>query len=396
MEGNICELEVGKNSITEYDILDSLDDLGYSFNDDSKIKEAVEIGSKSIEFTQLIEWFSKELQTLCKMDSCVNAITDSADSSSFLLEVSSFLKELQCPYKSLISGPISQRLQDVKSRYVLLDFLCTELQAARISYKRNKKMKAFEIEIDDSSTAACLTNAQNILDIKLGENEDPMSLFAEIERKINEHISSSPGLILKPALEESLSEQQWLYLNSLHKEFLYEYQVRRELLLTRIDVTIKSFQWGEGRKRKEILKAYVYKRADLKKIPSVKLSDIIAARSYIWIIEKTSSDELVKNTKSSLNRHIISAVPDRGGRPKEQMPPVEMPGWSKRSSGGGGRVGDFWLSARGGCVVLRTEEGDYRGGGGRHGGRNRGHRGGDHRRRGSGGGGGNFVSSSAY
>ncbi|GIX71797.1 protein FAM98A [Caerostris darwini] len=378
MEGNICELKVGKNSIMEYDILDSLDDLGYSIDDDSKIKEAVEIGSKSIEFTQLIEWFSKELQTLCKMDSCVNAITDSADSSSFLLEVSSFLKELQCPYKSLISGPISQRLQDVKSRYVLLDFLCTELQAARISYKRNKKMKAFEIEIDDSSTAACLTNAQNILDIKLGENEDPMSLFAEIERKINEHISSSPDLMLKPALEESLSEQQWLYLNSLHKEFLYEYQVRRELLLTRIDVTIKSFQWGEGSKgkEKEILKAYVYKRADLKKIPSVKLSDIIAAREDIWIIEKTSSDELVKNTKSSLNRHIISAVPDRGGRPKEQMPPVEMPGWSRRSSGGGGR-------------------GYYRGGGGRQGGqnRNRGPKGGGHKRRGSGGGGGNFDSS---
>ena len=51
-------------------------------------------GPKSVEYTGLVEWLSKELQTLCKLDEHVNAVSSAEDSSSFLLELSSFLKEL--------------------------------------------------------------------------------------------------------------------------------------------------------------------------------------------------------------------------------------------------------------------------------------------------------------
>ncbi|GFS83229.1 protein FAM98A [Nephila pilipes] len=334
----------------EFDVLDSLDDLGYSVSEEVKIKEAIEIGPKSIAFTQLIEWFSKQLQAICNLDSCINAISDPDDSSSFVLEVSSFLKELKCPYKALVTGNISQRLLDVKSRIALVDYLCTELQAARMVYKKMKKQKAFEIEVDTSTTASCLNAIQEVLDIKLGENDDPITVFSEIENEVKEKISSDPISIEKPALEESLSEQQWDSLNVLYQDFLLEYKVRRELLLSRLDVTIQSFKWGEGSKGKEteIKIAFLSKRATLKKIPAVKLSDVIASRESVFILEKTSSDELVKNTKSSLNRILISSVPDRGGRPKEQIPYTEMPKWSKRSGGGGGGRGDYRGGGRGG------------------------------------------------
>ncbi|XP_055937280.1 protein FAM98A-like [Argiope bruennichi] len=362
----------------DFDLLDSLDDLGYSLKDDCKIKDILKVGPKSIEFTQLVEWFSKELQALLEIDSCVNAITDPDDSSTFLLEVSSFLKELKCPYKVLVSGPISQRLLHEESRLTLLDYLCTELQAARVIHHRTKKKKALEIEMDDSTIASSLNNVQNVLGIKMGENDNLVSIFNEIEEKVKEHISSDPDVLSKPALEESLSEEQWDSLNDLYKDFLQDYHVRRELLLTRLDVTIQSFKWGDGSKGKEneILKAYVYKRAKLKKTPSVKLSDVLSARESIFIIEKTSSDELVKNTKSSLKRFLIAAVPDRGGRPKEQQPYVEMPNWKKRQGGGGGGGG----------------RGDHRGGGGgRHGGQKkyRGSKGGDKK-------GGNFDAAGSY
>lgn len=360
----------------EFDVLDSLDDLGYVVADDVKTKEAIEIGPKSIAFTQLIEWFSKQLQAICRLDSCVNAITDPDDSSSFLLEVSSFLKELQCPYKILVTGQISQRLLDVKSRIILLDYLCTELQAARIVYKKVQKQKAFEIEVDDSSTASSLNAAQEVLDIKLGENDDPSTVLSEIEDKVKEKISSDPSAIEKPALEDSLSEQQWDSLNGLYQDFLHEYKVRRELLLSRLDVTIQSFKWGEGSKGKEteIKNIFVPKRTNLKKIPAVKVIDVLVSRESIFNLEKTSSDELVKNTKSSVNRVLISSLPDRGGRPKEQKPPFEMPNWSKRS-GGGGR-GDYRAGGRGG---------------GRHGGQKkfRGPKGGDRSK-------GNFDAAGAY
>lgn len=45
-------------------------------------------------YTQLVEWLSKELKVLCSLDEYVNQITGPEDSSSFLLELSSFLKEL--------------------------------------------------------------------------------------------------------------------------------------------------------------------------------------------------------------------------------------------------------------------------------------------------------------
>lgn len=58
------------------------------------LEKALDGGPKSVEYTGLVEWLSKELKTLCKLDEHVNAISSAEDSSSFLLELSSFLKEL--------------------------------------------------------------------------------------------------------------------------------------------------------------------------------------------------------------------------------------------------------------------------------------------------------------
>ncbi|KFM59572.1 Protein FAM98A, partial [Stegodyphus mimosarum] len=232
----------------DFDILDSLDDLGYAgpLKSDSAVKDAIKAGPKSKEFTELIEWFSEELQSACGLDSYVNAITDPEDASSFLMEVSSLLKELHCPYKSLVSGPISQRLLDVPSRNVLLDFLCTELQAARLLQCKTKKKRTLEIEMDDSTTATSLVNVMEVLGIPKEFAEDPDSVLPEIEKKVNEKVSARPELISEPAFKASLTEKQWAELENLFGEFEADYTVRRELLITRLDVTIQSFQWGEG------------------------------------------------------------------------------------------------------------------------------------------------------
>lgn len=51
-------------------------------------------GPKSVEYTIHVGFLSKELKALCSLDEHINAINGPEDSSSFLLEVSSFLKEL--------------------------------------------------------------------------------------------------------------------------------------------------------------------------------------------------------------------------------------------------------------------------------------------------------------
>lgn len=306
---------------------------------DEEITRAIELGTKSLEFTQLVEWLSKELQAINKMESCVNALTDVEDASSFLLEVSSFLRELHCPYKSLINGPISQRLLDVESRRIFLDYLCTELLAARLLYSKSEVRNNMEILMDASSTALSLQNALEALNIKIDTDNCKESevYLLEMENKIREILNSKSMDVSPAILSERLSDQQWESLCALYEDFFDEYTVRRKLLLTRLEVTVQSFKWGEGSKGKEtkIINAYLPQRKHLKDEPSIKLSDVIAARESLLVVEKTSCANVVKNTKSSVNRVLIPAMPDRGGRPKEHRTPVEMPNWKKRSQDGG-------------------------------------------------------------
>lgn len=62
--------------------------------DEAGFKKAVDEWPVSVEYTNLVEYLSKELQHFCKLDEHVNAIMTSEDANSFLLELSSFLKEL--------------------------------------------------------------------------------------------------------------------------------------------------------------------------------------------------------------------------------------------------------------------------------------------------------------
>ena len=48
------------------------------------------------------------------------------------MEICAFLKEYACPYRTLLEGPIDERFKTIQNRLLLIDFLVTELQAARI------------------------------------------------------------------------------------------------------------------------------------------------------------------------------------------------------------------------------------------------------------------------
>ena len=80
---------------------------------------------------------------------------------------------------------------------------------------------------------------------------------------------------------------------------------------------------------------YKNKRQGMACDPDVSVAHLLAAREDLAILEKTSNASVRKNTRSDVNKVIIGAVPDRGGRPYEQEPPPpEMPPWQKdRMSG---------------------------------------------------------------
>lgn len=145
------------------------------------------------------------------------------------------------------------------------------------------------------------------------------------------------------APNKQLTFEEWKKLDQLQKDLDSEYNLRREMLITRLDVTIQSFQWSDAVKNKGdiIAERYAEKRKELDSLQSnckaTDIADLLAARDDLLYVEKTSSANVRKNTQTNLQKHIIGMVPDRGGRAREmQPPPPEMPSWQKNRAGGSG------------------------------------------------------------
>lgn len=62
--------------------------------DKQRFQKAVEEAPKSPDYTEVVSFLTKELKVLCNIDEEVNAITNPEDSITFVMELSSFLKEL--------------------------------------------------------------------------------------------------------------------------------------------------------------------------------------------------------------------------------------------------------------------------------------------------------------
>lgn len=131
-----------------------------------------------------------------------------------------------------------------------------------------------------------------------------------------------------------MTYEEWIKLEKLQNDLDTEYDLRRKMLMTRLDVTIQSFQWSDAAKKQadSISDCYMCKRQDLDQIlhrnKRTDIIELLTARTDLLHVEKTSSAQVRRNTQTDLQKHIIGMVPDRGGRANEhQPPPPEMPPW---------------------------------------------------------------------
>lgn len=336
----------------EQDIIESLSTVGYQgkclHND--VLTEALNVGLKSDMFRELVGWIAYELHILRKTDEKVDK--DCKDFSEFSMELSAMLKELGCPFKKFVTGPLSSRFQIRKDRIQLLEYLITELMTTKMCLKQKpQEDKSFIIpkfETNIARALECLTKDLGLE--KPPENIAPRALMdklnfklEEAKRLTNKNILSDP--LLNPNIQ--LNAEQWKKLEDIQKDLDREYNLRRQVLLTRLEVTVQSFQWSERMRGKEAMIAKNYqnkmKELDQHRIGGVEtdLVALLAARSDLAIIEKTSSANVRKNTASKIQKHVIGSVPDRGGRANEHAPPPpEMPSWqTQRTAGPGGHGG---------------------------------------------------------
>lgn len=69
------------------------------------------------------------------------------------------------------------------------------------------------------------------------------SIFNNLNSRVGEIIKQlGVGFIGKAFFSGFLSDKQWKMLSELQNDLNNDYKIRREMLLTRLDVTIQSFQ----------------------------------------------------------------------------------------------------------------------------------------------------------
>ncbi|XP_053973018.1 protein FAM98B-like isoform X2 [Hylaeus volcanicus] len=359
----------------ELKLLDKLQKLGYNgeLTDPNKFTAALKQGPKSPQFTKFVAWLTNEIAILYEMDETVHPTMSPEDSSSFLLELNCFLKELGCVNESLMSGNANNRLGSEENRYILLDFLGAELKTSRLlEFRKHKTSNSMDVDVEESDTAKDLKDM--LIALNFGKPPDDITvekLFTRLEGKLTEVLKKvPPELVGQPLITTEFTEREWKDLQLLQQELHDEYRMRRDMLLKRLDVTVQSFLWSDRVKCREaeINKQYEDTRKFLSAEPDITFADLLAARDDIALMEKTSNASVRKNTRSEINSVIIGTVPDRGGRPYEQEPPPpEMPPWQKDrvqgpTTSGGGRGGGGGYRGRGGGGSNASFSNDNRGG----------------------------------
>ncbi|CAG9761410.1 unnamed protein product [Ceutorhynchus assimilis] len=337
---------------------------------------AIEAGLKDKQYNNLIQFLTTELRALLNMDEDVNCATSLEDYTAFVMIISSFLRELNCPHESLTGGILTARLTKYSDKLLLVKYLVDQLMLARFLQEKVPEKK-LELKLQETRESSDMRQILQTLRFpKPPANITSTQLFDKIVATIPLVIKKAGGvdLVGDGLFKGSLSDKQWELLKDIDSDLHKEYTLRREMMLMRLDVTIQSFQWSDKIKGKEVdfESHYFDQRRMLKPESNLDISDLFAARTDLAIHEKISSTSVRKNTKTPLNKVIIGQVPDRGGRCSElKAPPPDMPAWSGRNQ----TSGDFSRGGGRGNPRGGRESRGGRGGGGYEGRGGRGGRG---------------------
>ena len=97
-------------------------------------------------YALFVSKIGSEIGSLLETEERLNAPENAEISSlsSWKMEISSFLKELHCPIKTLYEGDLQNRLNSSSHRLLLLDFLLSELMSARIDKLKSQPSQKLE------------------------------------------------------------------------------------------------------------------------------------------------------------------------------------------------------------------------------------------------------------
>nr|XP_020455825.1 protein FAM98B-like [Monopterus albus] len=296
----------------------------------------------------LLTWLAAELRPLCP------ELRDSGRTGDLLLvgELRNLLSNLLSPLAVLTSEVLeSSTLNKVT------EFLVSELQAACIiKYKEShpeEKTTGEESEKEQRVTDhshelaefGCEFGNDDIMDKDGRKAEiqaesilllraldmDASSQFTDVLSEVKARLARLPcGDMMSPLLNSSLSSEQWLEVKKINDHLSKDYQCRRQMMITRFQVTLESFAWGEKQKERSEALASVPPLAPLAEPSRVSLSHLLTARE-----DQSFGEPIKPGTTTPVYKTLMGSVPDRGGRPGEIEPP--MPAWGDRRANKSGR-----------------------------------------------------------
>ena len=162
------------------------------------------------------------------------------------------------------------------------------------------------------------------------------SKVKSLKRKLPDNYFDQTRRLLKRSAQ---TPEELSILSDISKAMRSDYDVRRQMLIKRLDVTIQSFLWSDKvvGQEDELLNAIDPLIKQLK-----EPRPVINPKKIFDATPSLREEQEIRVTEASLNSTvksvIIGTVPDRGGRANEMRPSMRdmMPGWSSRRSGGGG------------------------------------------------------------
>jgi hypothetical protein len=137
-------------------------------------------------------------------------------------------------------------------------------------------------------------------------------------------LQNPPRILNKFNSDKDFSEQQKDLLEKIGESFYQDFHLRRQMLMKRLDVTIKSFLWGEKAQGNEglICAAIKAKRDHLSEVPvKYTISDALAAPVSLLHENSKRVTDKGSGRQKSLVKEILT---DQGGRKRFDVKGFEI------------------------------------------------------------------------
>jgi hypothetical protein len=316
--------------------------LGYDKRTSEEFATDLSTGFDQGTFTDIVFWLCQQISVLYGLDETVKSQNNV---EHLLYELSALLTELDCTETALVTGDLMKRFEQKKVRIALLNFLLPHVKSARlIGYKRFREERDAK-RSKQKNEGEALLSIMNMLEVESTDNTTVDTLFGTLNKE-SQKLLSSMARHLTPLFTSGLSEKQWQLVDTYAKELSADFQMRSDLVIQRLDVTVESFLWSDRVQKLEKRLMAVYKPgfARLRRPANLYVEDLLAATTELLAMYKASSVHIRKEVSNEITGYMLDQAPlDRGGRTSELV------GFSPETSfGGHGRRGGGWGRRHGG------------------------------------------------